>query len=264
MTTSMMSILDEIVLEKRRELEDLPMFEILMENVRRNSLPETKGFMRKIRNSQGPVLIAEIKKSSPSKGIIRENFHHLQIARDYEAGGAHCFSVLTDKKFFQGDIDHLADISSLSSIPVLRKDFIIEKRQVLEARLAGADAVLLIAAILDDVKLEKLFSLSIDLGMDVLVEVHDEEEMERVLVLPFKMIGINNRNLKTFEVDLETTKKLLKKYKTALANKVVVTESGISTRSQIEELYTLGVKAFLVGESLMCQSDIQAAVKALL
>ena len=258
-----MSILDEIVSEKLKEIEELPYFEILMENVRRNNLPETKGFMRKIRNTQGPVLIAEIKKASPSKGVIRENFHHIQVARDYEAGGAHCFSILTDEKFFQGKLDYLADISCLSAIPVLRKDFIIEKRQVLEARLAGADAVLLIAAILDEVKLSKLHSLALDLGMDVLVEVHNEEEMERVLALPFKLIGINNRDLKTFEVDLETTKKLLKKYKTALANKVVVSESGISTKEQIEELHALGVKAFLIGETFMKEKDIQGAVRKL-
>ena len=259
---TMANILDQIVATKEEEVSTLTDFEFFVQETK--GLKETKGFLHELENQQGPAIIAEIKKASPSKGIICENFEPLEIAKEYQAGGATCLSVLTDKQYFQGNIKDLQVVASKVELPCIRKDFIIDKRQIVKSRIAGADCILLIAAILDDHKLKRFHNLALDLGMDVLVEVHDEEEMERALAIRAKLIGINNRNLKTFDVDLKTTTKLVDKYKNDLDNKTIVAESGISSAAEIQELYTQGVKAFLVGESIVKQDDRTAALQSLL
>ncbi len=256
------NILEQIVATKLKEVEALPDFEFYINEV--DDLPDCKHFLDGLDLVKGPALIAEVKKASPSKGIMRSKFDHMQIAKDYEAAGANCLSVLTDKEYFQGDIEFLKEISEKVKIPCLRKDFIIDKRQIIEARLAGADAILLIAAILDDHNLKRFQDIAHDLGMGVLVEVHNEEEMERALSLSTKLIGINNRNLETFEVDKQVTFDLMNKFKTALESRLVISESGIYNNQDISDLYAAGAKAFLVGESLVIQEDIKEAVKKLM
>jgi len=263
-----MSILDEIVANKIKELQSLESFEILDDRIRdliqAESLPATRSFLKTIRDSEGPALIAEIKKASPSKGVIKEDFDVSEIAKQYANGGAHCFSILTDSKYFQGSFENLIVVSSEFPNPCLCKEFIIDEKQIAQARLSGADAILLIAAILDDEELEDFKFLANEYGMDVLLEVHDEKEMERALRLDFDLIGINNRDLNTFEVSLDTTSKLISKFKFELGSKVLVSESGIATKQDIMILHHMGVKGFLVGESLIKQDDIRAAVESLL
>lgn len=263
-----MSILDEIVANKRKELERFDSFETLDDRIRDlehdETLPLTKGFLKTIRDCDGPALIAELKKASPSKGVIKEDFDVIEIAKQYANGGAHCFSVLTDSKYFQGSYENLIVVSSEFPNPCLCKEFIIEERQIAQARLSGADAVLLISTILDDEQLEDFKFLANDYGMDVLLEVHDEKEMERALSLDFEMIGINNRDLKSFEVSLDTSSKLISKFKFELTNKILVSESGIVTKQDIMILHQMGVKGFLVGESLIKQEDIRTAVESLI
>ena len=260
--TIVKNILDEIVEHKRREVAKLPACEFFMHELKH--APEPREFIKALEKASGPAIIAESKKASPSKGLLKENYDALEIAQAYETGGAHCLSILTDKQFFQGDIKDLQKVSSKVSIPCLRKDFIIDKRQIPFSRLAGADAILLIAAILDDVELKRYRQIANDLGMDVLVEVHDEAEMERALNSSAKLIGINNRDLKSFEVSLETTSNLIDKFKSDLSDKVLVSESGIHSHDDITQLYNLGVKAFLVGESLITQANQTQAVRQLL
>jgi indole-3-glycerol phosphate synthase len=205
-------------------------------------------------------VITEIKKASPSKGVFREDFNPAQIAQSYEKNGAACLSVLTDKEYFQGSAQYLREARQACSIPVLRKDFLVDPYQVYEARAMGADAILLIAAALDDAQMKDFESIANELQMDVLVEVHDAYELERALVLKTPLLGINNRNLRTFEVSLETTISLLKEIP---PEKRVVTESGILTREDVALMRAAKVDAFLVGEAFMRQDDPGEALAAL-
>lgn len=210
----------------------------------------------------GPIkLIAEVKKASPSKGIIRADFDPVAIAKTYQQHGATCLSVLTDEQYFQGHLDYLREIRTAVSIPVLRKDFILDEYQLWEARAAGADAVLLIAECLDDCNLRKLFNGTVELGMTPLVELYEPDNLQRVFDAGATLIGINNRNLHTFEVDLHHTLRLREQIPDQC---VLVAESGIYTHADVQLLEQNGVDAMLVGESLMRQSDIGQAVDALL
>ena len=195
-----------------------------------------------------PAIVAEIKKASPSKGVIRENFDPAQIACSYQQGGAACLSVLTESKYFQGSDDYLKIARNITSLPVLRKDFMIDPYQVYESYVLGADCVLLIVAALDQKTLEELHEISLELGLDILVEVHNEEELERALLIDNPMIGINNRNLHTFDTNIQTTIDLLNKIP---KDRIIITESGILTPKDVATLREFKVNAFLVGEIFM-------------
>ncbi|UVI38931.1 indole-3-glycerol phosphate synthase TrpC [Qipengyuania spongiae] len=223
-----------------------------------------RGFRAALEHKQakGFGLIAEIKRASPSKGLIREDFHPAAHARDYEAGGAACLSVLTDVPYFQGHDDFLIAARQACDLPVLRKDFMVDPWQVVEARALGADAILIIVAALDDLTMQEIEASALDLGMDVLVEVHDETELERAAThLRSRLIGVNNRDLKTFSTDLATTERLVSRMPDGA---LVVGESGIATNADCRRLAESGVRSFLVGESLMRQSDLAAATRDLL
>ena len=207
------------------------------------------------------AVIAEIKKASPSKGVLREDFRPAEIASSYERRGAAALSVLTDAPFFQGSADSLVAARAASTLPTLRKDFIVDPWQVFESRAMGADAILLIAAVLDDAQMLDFEALARDLAMSVLVEVHDERELERALALRTPLIGINNRNLRTFEVALETTLALLPRVP---PERLVVTESGIRVPTDIRRMRSAGVHAFLVGEAFMRADDPGAALALLI
>lgn len=207
-----------------------------------------------------PAVIAEIKKASPSKGVIRADFQPDQIARSYAGGNASCLSVLTDVDFFQGADEYLQQARAACNLPVLRKDFMIDPYQVYEARLLGADCILLIVACLSDLQLNELTGLAHDLGMDVLVEVHDEQELERALRLPNKLIGINNRNLHTFETTLQTSLRLREQVP---SDYLLVSESGIHTPEDVSLLRENGIQAFLVGEAFMAAADPGAKLRSL-
>ncbi len=204
--------------------------------------------------------IAEIKKASPSAGIIREEFNYINIAKEYEASGASAISVLTDKEFFKGDIKYLSEIKKTVSLPVLRKDFIIDPYQIYEARVAGADLVLLIARILTKERIDSFLTLSRELGMECLVEVHDNDELEKVLETEATIVGINNRNLDTFETSLDTTLQLCHQVP---EDKIVVSESGTKTRADVLALEEAGIDAILIGETLMRSRDISQKIKEL-
>ena len=206
-------------------------------------------------------LIAEVKKASPSAGVIAAEFDPVAIARQYEAAGAHCVSVLTDEQFFQGSISYLTRIRQAIGLPCLRKDFIIHESQIFEAAVAGADAILLIVAALGQPRLEALHKVALDCQLDVLVEVHTREELERALEIEAALIGINNRNLATFEVDLATTETLSEEVPDGV---ILVSESGIRTRADSQRAFDAGCQAILVGESLMRTGDIAAQVAGLL
>ncbi|WFF40007.1 indole-3-glycerol phosphate synthase TrpC [Salinicola endophyticus] len=207
-----------------------------------------------------PAVIAEIKKASPSKGVIREDFRPAEIAADYAAAGASCLSVLTDADYFQGDEAYLVAAREACELPVIRKDFIIDGYQIAEARGIGADCILLIVAALDDVQLKDLYRQARELGMDVLVEVHDIFELERALALDLPLVGINNRDLHTFATSLDTTFDLLKRIP---AGVTVVTESGIHTRDDVERMREYDVNAFLVGEAFMREAEPGSALRRL-
>ncbi|GAA5445856.1 indole-3-glycerol phosphate synthase [Microbulbifer sp. NBRC 101763] len=223
--------------------------------LRAQDQPPVRGFVdaleRKINGGEAAV-IAEIKKASPSKGVIREDFLPAEIATSYEKGGAACLSVLTDIDFFQGADSYLQQARNAVRLPVLRKDFTVDPFQLYEARAIGADCILLIAACLDDQQMQDLNSLALELGLDVLVEVHNRLELERALVLPNRLIGINNRNLHTFEVQLENTFKLLDLIP---ENRIVVTESGIHTTDDVAAMRGHNVNTFLVGEAFMREQE---------
>ncbi|HXI72215.1 MAG TPA: indole-3-glycerol phosphate synthase TrpC [Verrucomicrobiae bacterium] len=303
-----MNILDKIVEEKKREVAKLPARLIAAGDLRDAMLEhgERRDFITALRRAKSGrsrgdeaqtkkgiqsapshvgsydsiALIAEVKKASPSAGVICKDFDPVRIAKEYEAAGASCLSVLTDEKFFQGSLDYLRQIRAAIKLPLLRKDFIIDERQILEAIEWGADAILLIVAILTDEQLAKFHSLAVEAGLAVLVEVHDEEELERALKISPALVGVNNRNLKTFAVDLATTERLaakleagrLKMAKTSepssilnsLSSPLLVAESGINSRADVERLKKCGAAAILVGESLMKNGDIQAKVRELI
>ena len=230
--------------------------------------PVTKNFLAALRqNPAKPSLIAEVKKASPSKGVIRANFEPVAIAQAYERGGATCLSVLTDEKFFQGSFSNLRKVRQGVKLPLLCKEFIIDPYQIYLARVNGADAILSIAAILSDEKLTEFMQIARSLSLTALVEVHTLAELDRVLALPdVELIGINNRNLQDFSVDLQTTKSLLEQRQTAIKDKqiTVVSESGLYTPADLASVAQAGASAVLVGESLVKQTDLERAVKDLL
>ncbi len=252
----MSDILDRILARKVEEIAArsarVPLVEL---SARVADLPPTRGFADALEakiEAGLPAVIAEVKKASPSKGVIRAEFDPAAIARSYAVGGAACLSVLTDADFFQGSEAYLEQARAACDLPVLRKDFTIDPYQVHEARAIGADAILLIVAALDDAALLELALLGAELDLDVLVEVHDEEELERALDVPASLIGINNRNLRTFETSLDTTLRMRER---AGADRVLVTESGIHTPDDVARMRTAGVNAFLVGEAFMRAPD---------
>jgi indole-3-glycerol phosphate synthase len=224
-------------------------------------LPAPRDFFAAV-SAPGPIrLIAEVKKASPSKGVIRTDFDPVTIARIYEAHGASCISVLTDEQYFQGSLEYLSQVRAAVELPVLRKDFILDRYQLYEARLAGADAVLLIAECLDDCQLRSLHNEALDLGLTPLVELYEMRNVARVLDAGAMLIGVNNRDLRTFEVDLDHTLRVREQLP---ADRVLVSESGISTRADADRVAQAGARAMLVGESLMREPDIGAAVDRLL
>lgn len=260
----MNSILDRIAAYKRREVAELKSSCVAarLEEAAR-AAPAARGFEASLRQAarDGVGLIAEIKKASPSKGLIRHDFDPPALAKSYRAGGATCVSVLTDSPSFQGSCDYLCAVSAAVPLPLLRKDFLVDPWQIPESRSYGADCVLIILAMTEDSLAAELEAAAKDWGMDVLLEVHDESELERALRLKSKLIGINNRDLRTFEVSLETSRRLARMVPSEC---LVVSESGISSRSEIDDLAEFGVGAVLVGESLMRQDDVEQAVRQLL
>ncbi|MFN6462846.1 MAG: indole-3-glycerol phosphate synthase TrpC [Nostoc sp. DedVER02] len=262
-------ILAEIVLYKQQEVaqrhEQLPL-EVLKNQV--STAPSPQNFLHALQhNPHKPSLIAEVKKASPSKGVICADFDPTRIAQAYDRGGATCLSVLTDEKFFQGSFENLRKIKNSVTLPLLCKEFIIDPYQIYLARVHGADAVLLIAAILSDRVLQDFLAIAQDLGMNALIEVHTLSELDRVLALPkVQLIGINNRNLEDFTVDLTTTQSLLteRQQKITSLGITVVSESGLYTSADLARVAEWGADAVLVGESLVKQTDIEQAVKRLL
>jgi len=226
-----------------------------------SAAPPVRDFVAALRSAETIGLIAEVKKASPSANVIRADFDPVAIAKAYEAAGASCLSVLTDEHFFQGHLDYLRMIRRITGIPVLRKDFLIDRYQVLEARAAGADCVLLIAECLDDCTLRDLYFYASELGMASLIEVYDPENLDRVLRLEPALMGVNNRDLRTFVVDLNHTLDILPRVPKST---LLVSESGIKTRADVERLRSHGVGAILVGETLMRAPDIGAAVRELI
>jgi len=253
-----MNILDTIVKQKQREVLELPPRIIAAGDIRDAVLEhgEPRDFLAALRRPRrgNVALIAEVKKASPSVGVICQDFDPVQIAIEYEQAGASCLSVLTDEKFFQGNLEFLRDIRAAVKLPLLRKDFIIDERQIIEAAEWGADAVLLIAAILDDVRLRHFHTLATEAGLAALVEVHDEAELERALAFGAPLIGVNNRDLKSFKVSLGTTERIaaeLRNSPLCPANALLVSESGIHTRADVQHVARCGAGAVLVGESLL-------------
>lgn len=260
----MSNILDEILAVKAEQVKAARQLrseaDLLREAQARQDL---RGFAAAIEDKIAagkPAVIAEIKKASPSKGVIREDFQPAQIAASYAAGGATCLSVLTDVKFFQGSHDYLRQARAACTLPVLRKDFMIDPYQVISARAMGADCILLIAAALETTRMQELEACAMDLSLDVLVEVHNAQELEQALTLKTNLLGINNRNLKTFDVSLDTTLSLLGQIP---AGKRVVTESGILVREDVKRMRDHGVNAFLVGEAFMRAPDPGTALAEL-
>jgi indole-3-glycerol phosphate synthase len=280
-----MNILDTIVEQKRLEVARLPervlaagdLRDALLEHGERRDFPAA---LRKPKRGD-IALIAEVKKASPSAGVICQDFDPVRIAKEYEAAGASCLSVLTDGKFFQGSLEYLRQIRAAVKLPLLRKDFIIDERQILEAIEWGADAILLIVAILSDEQLARFHSLATEAGLAVLVEVHDEAELARALKISPSLIGVNNRDLKTFKVDLATTERLAAtisgtgilpvcppnethRQDAYATTTLLVAESGIHTHADVERLKKCGARAILVGESLLRDGDIKSKIRELI
>ncbi|MCF8154229.1 MAG: indole-3-glycerol phosphate synthase TrpC [Rhodoferax sp.] len=260
----MSDILDKIVAVKRQEvaaaLARKPLAAMRADAESRVLTRDFVGAMRAKIAAGLPAVIAEVKKASPSKGVLRADFIPADIAQSYAEHGAACLSVLTDQQFFQGSVDYLKQARASCDLPVLRKDFMVDLYQVYEARAMGADCILLIAACLDDAQMQSLEALAMSLDMAVLVEVHDGAELQRALQLKTPLLGINNRNLKTFEVSLDTTLGLLKDVP---AGHLLVTESGISTVADVQRMRSAGVQAFLVGEVFMRADEPGQALAAL-
>ena len=273
-----MNILDTIVERKQLEVARLPRQSVSVADLtaalrKHGARRDFSAALHKPRAGD-IALVAEVKRASPSAGVICPDFDPVRIARAYQAAGASCLSVLTDEEFFQGSLDHLRQIRQAVELPLLRKDFLIDERQILESVECGADAILLIVAILNDTQLRQLHSLAVEAGLDALVEVHDESELDRALAINAQLIGVNNRDLKTFQVDLATTERLAIRmaasernaafHRDARQSKILVAESGIHRRADVERLARCGAKAILVGESLMRQGDVRGKVRELL
>jgi len=252
------SILERIVAAKRAQIESARR-KVPQSELEKKSFPPVRDFVGALRGRK-PAGIAEIKRASPSKGLLRADFDPVAIAGSYEKGGAACLSVLTDREFFQGADEHLAAARAACKLPALRKDFVLDPWQVYESRALGADCILLIAACLQAAEMRALEKLARALGMAVLVEVHDAAELERALELETPLIGINNRNLRTFETRLATTLDLLPRVP---RDRTVVTESGILSRADVARVRAAGVQVFLVGEAFMRAPDPGAALKEL-
>ena len=264
MSASRPDILNKILARKQQEIEarqlQVPLDDLVQ---RAGEASPARGFITALKRRVGrdeAAVIAEIKKASPSKGVIRENFDVVEIAQSYQAGGASCLSVLTDQDFFQGHEDYLVAARAACELPVIRKDFIVDPYQVTESRAIGADCILLIVAALDDATLAELHSRARLLGMDVLVEVHDRDELERALRLDLELIGINNRDLRTFDISLDTTIGMLDAIP---ENCLVVNESGIHSRDDVALMRASNVNAFLVGEAFMRNPDPGQALREL-
>ena len=256
------NILEKIIWQKNKEL-DIDRIKVPLDKLKSQvlDLPKTKSFLEALSDlSRLPAVIAEIKKASPSKGLIREEFDPIEIAKSYQDGGAACLSVLTEKNFFLGGFDVLKLVRETVDLPLLCKDFIFTPYQIYQARVSGADAILLIAAILSDQDLNYLSKIASSLGLQVLVEVHDSIEFERIIGMgEFNLIGINNRDLKTFKTNLSVTEDLAARYQNEIKNNdiLLVSESGLFDRRDLNKVVKAGAKAVLVGESLMRQKDVK-------
>lgn len=261
----MPNVLDDIVAYKRTEIAAAKQrTSIAALQARLANAPPVRDFVAALQTSaeqSGVGLIAEVKKASPSAGLIRADFDPVTIAETYAANGAACISCLTDEKYFQGRLEHLTAIRQAVSLPVLRKDFVVDRYQVLEARVAGADAILLIAECLDDCHLRDLYFYASELGMECLIELYEPDNLDRVLTLEPPLVGVNNRDLKTMITDLDHTIRLAPRIAPMA---LLVAESGIRTRADVEHLQAAGCRAILVGESLMRSTDIGHAVRELL
>ncbi len=254
-------ILDSIVEHKRAELARQKRYNsVTAWELQIGTLPPARDFHAALAKKPGPRIIAEVKKASPSRGVIRRDFEPVSIARSYESAGASAISVLTDQKFFQGHPGYLAMVKEATRLPVLRKDFLIDAWQIYESRAIGADAILLIVALLSGSQLSEYLDLAHKLGMHCLVEVHDEEELEIALGTSARIIGVNNRDLRSFTVDLDTTARMVPLIPD---DRLLVSESGIHTREDIESLGEIGVDAVLIGEALMSAPDPGAMLKQL-
>lgn len=255
-----MKILEQIVAEKRREVDRLRLQKATIHELAAER-QDYRDFVGALRGAGSPALIAEVKKASPSAGVLVANFQPVAIAREYRAAGAAALSVLTDEKFFQGRIEYLQQIRAVVKLPVLRKDFIVDELQVYESVARGADAILLIVAVLETAQLKDYITLARQLKVPALVEVHDASELEQALECGAELIGINNRDLRTFTVDLSVTERLAP---LVPSDRLVVAESGIHTRDDVERVVRAGARAILVGESLMRSGDMGAKVRELL
>jgi indole-3-glycerol phosphate synthase len=257
-------ILDKIVAVKREEVaaakKRKPLEAMRADAQSRVLTRDFEGALRRKIAAGRPAVIAEVKKASPSKGVLREDFVPADIAQSYAENGAACLSVLTDRQFFQGSVDYLKQARASCDLPVLRKDFLVDPYQVYEARAMGADCILLIVACLEDAQMAELEGIARALDMGVLVEVHDMEELSRALRLKTRLVGINNRNLRTFEVSLDTTLGMLPELPD---DRLVITESGILAKADVEKMRAAGVNAFLVGEAFMRAEDPGAALAEL-
>ena len=257
-------ILRDIILHKRVEVQDrkkkCPLSVLQMSQP---TLSQPRNFFDSLLSKHlGPcTLIAEIKKASPSKGVLARDFDPLHLAGVYEASGASALSILTDEQFFQGSLQFLSLVKIHSKLPLLQKDFIIDLYQIYEARYWGADAILLITSILNDEEISRFYKAARDLGLSVILEVHNEDELDRALAVQPRIIGINNRNLRDFEISLDTTRRLAIRIPPEI---LIISESGILNRLDVERVYDAGVKAILVGEALMTSPDISLKIKELL